>query len=220
MGINKCTDTEIDCDLGFEREDNEGLGFLSQERSPSHGVVDDPIKEALEVLDRIRTRVSVQTSGVPENTSATSNYAGHHAMPDAGGSNMLITRPTAASEQRTTPFSMKGSRVSKLFFVLADWELGQFNPFPSEHIFQIPSLREFFALVCEKSSRSQLDVDQLSLQYNWGQRHSLTVSASMSEDEWRRLKNIVKDRFIMTRDDYPGLEEFHVWVKCPLLADD
>jgi len=106
------------------------------------------------------------------------------------------------------------ARGTKLYFILADWNIGSSNPLPAKEIFDNSTLDEFFTLVCERTRRQRNFVPQLTFAFNWITIDPMIVKAS-GEESWPDVKGIVKARFHKGIRDYPELEKFGITVICP-----
>jgi hypothetical protein len=119
-------------------------------------------------------------------------------------------RPHAAN---TALFNLR-AQGPKLYFVLADWNIGSSNPLPAKEVFDNSTLDEFFTLVCERTQRPRHFVPQLTFTFNWTAIDPMIVEAS-GEESWPYVKGIVKARFSKGIKDYPELERFGITVICP-----
>jgi hypothetical protein len=80
--------------------------------------------------------------------------------------------------------------------------------------FQNASLPEFLNLVSSRRSIPASSIVRLRFTQHWGGRAFFVVDRYSGDDQWRKVKEEIKNNFIFARDGMPECQEFQVWVMC------
>lgn len=86
------------------------------------------------------------------------------------------------------------------------------NPVFRKDIWKL-KLSDIFDLVSSRSGQPLTSFSSLALRFQWGGRDVVAVEKSLGDQEWKDIKERIKNEFLTAKEKKPECTKFQIWVE-------